>query len=243
MEPKMTWFKFFGQDWLTDLKIITLEPIDRLVYVDLLCMASISETPGLIKSCKEDALLKMFHLHHVAEAHGCLTRLEDVGMVKVTKRNETGLLDIDIINFRKRQDRALTNAERQALHRERQEDSNEEVTEGNGKVTHVTKRNETVTLEKRREEKNREEKSNTELPDWMNKEAWGEWEQHRKEIKEKQTPLAVKKQIVFLEKNKADHVEIINNSIQNGWKGLFELKGRKVQEQKTYQPKQKSWQR
>ncbi|MFZ3032235.1 MAG: hypothetical protein WA082_04320 [Candidatus Moraniibacteriota bacterium] len=63
-----------------------------------------------------------------------------------------------------------------------------------------------------------------ELPAWLNKAAWEEFEQHRKEKKKAMTPLARKKAFAFLEKNQADHVEIINISIRNGWTGLFEIK-------------------
>jgi len=62
------------------------------------------------------------------------------------------------------------------------------------------------------------------LPGWLDKEAWSEWEQYRKEIKKKLTPLTIKQQIRFLEKNKNDHIEIINTSISNGWTGLFPIK-------------------
>lgn len=67
-------------------------------------------------------------------------------------------------------------------------------------------------------------KEKYELPDWLNKKAWTEWEQHRKEIKKTLTPAAVKKQISFLEKNKHQHVDIIHQSIMNGWTGLFAIK-------------------
>lgn len=66
------------------------------------------------------------------------------------------------------------------------------------------------------------------LPDWMNREAWGEWEQHRREKKMKITPLSQKKQVKFLEKFKKDHVAIINHSITMGWTGLFELDEKKA---------------
>jgi hypothetical protein len=54
--------------------------------------------------------------------------------------------------------------------------------------------------------------------------AWSEWEQHRKEKKQKLTPSTIKKQIKFLG-GRADPeiIEIINRSITNGWTGLFEL--------------------
>ena len=39
------------------------------------------------------------------------------------------------------------------------------------------------------------------------------------------TPLTIKQQINFLSEHKEDYIQIINNSIQNGWTGLFPLKG------------------
>lgn len=63
-----------------------------------------------------------------------------------------------------------------------------------------------------------------ELPDWLDKKVWEEWEQHRKELKKKLTPSTIKLQLKFLETNKQDYRKIINQSIANGWTGLFELK-------------------
>jgi hypothetical protein len=55
--------------------------------------------------------------------------------------------------------------------------------------------------------------------------AWIEWEQHRKEKKQKLTPLSVKKQLRFLQgRSKLEIISIIDQSIMNGWTGLFELK-------------------
>lgn len=62
------------------------------------------------------------------------------------------------------------------------------------------------------------------LPDWLDKFAWADWEQHRREKRDALTPLTIKRQLAFLEANKADHVAIINRSIEKGWAGLFELK-------------------
>lgn len=60
-----------------------------------------------------------------------------------------------------------------------------------------------------------------ELPEWLNREKWEEWEQHRKEIKKKLTPLTVKKQIKLLSNYIPIYDLIIEQSIQNGWTGLF----------------------
>lgn len=64
------------------------------------------------------------------------------------------------------------------------------------------------------------------LPDWLDSAMWTAWEIHRKEIKKKLTPKSVELQLEFLCRHKADHREIIKQSIMNGWTGLFELKGK-----------------
>lgn len=55
--------------------------------------------------------------------------------------------------------------------------------------------------------------------------AYAEWIQYRKELGKKITPSTAKKQIMFLGgRDPAVSVAIINQSISNGWTGLFELK-------------------
>jgi hypothetical protein len=55
--------------------------------------------------------------------------------------------------------------------------------------------------------------------------AWLEWEQYRKEKKQKLTPSTKKKQMQFLGGRAGpEAIAIINQSITNGWTGLFELK-------------------
>jgi hypothetical protein len=62
--------------------------------------------------------------------------------------------------------------------------------------------------------------------------AWCEWVQYRKEKKQKLTPSTVRKQIQFLAGRAGPEiVEIINQSITNGWTGLFEPKNNGKQQQ------------
>lgn len=66
--------------------------------------------------------------------------------------------------------------------------------------------------------------------------AWIEWEQHRKEKRQKLTPLSVKKQLKFLQgRSKAEIIAIIDKSIMNGWTGLFELNSNGKQATKNQQ--------
>ncbi len=54
---------------------------------------------------------------------------------------------------------------------------------------------------------------------------WDEWVAYRAEIKKKMSPSTIKKQVKFLEqKPPAEQQAIIDQSIQNGWTGLFNLK-------------------
>jgi hypothetical protein len=56
--------------------------------------------------------------------------------------------------------------------------------------------------------------------------AWGEWLQHRKEIKKPATPTAQQKQLSKLATmGPARAVAALNHSIGNGWTGIFEPNG------------------
>lgn len=76
------------------------------------------------------------------------------------------------------------------------------------------------------------------LPAWLNPGVWAQWIAFRKEIKKKLTPISIKQQIAFLEMHKSDHVDIIRNSIQNGWQGLFPLKSGKFKDVKKVEAKE-----
>jgi len=89
--------------------------------------------------------------------------------------------------------------------------------------------------EKRREEKRRVSKTplppNYELPPELDTvefgNAWAEWEQHRREIKKKLTPMAAKRQINSLAKmGFSQAIAAIHFSIEKGYTGIFEAKSK-----------------
>lgn len=89
------------------------------------------------------------------------------------------------------------------------------------------------THKRKKERKEYKEKSKrqiplSELPKWLNKELWLEYREHRKAIKAKMNELAEKKNLAKLEKltkeSGATQEDIINQSIEYGWKGLFPIK-------------------
>lgn len=66
-----------------------------------------------------------------------------------------------------------------------------------------------------------------EIPEWLPDEQWGEFIEHRKQIKAKLTPLAKKKMINKLDalRQEGDDLKaVLDQSIANGWKGVFPTK-------------------
>lgn len=67
-------------------------------------------------------------------------------------------------------------------------------------------------------------KGDFELPEWLDKGKWNEWVAYRTSRRLTNSPITLKRQVAFLEKHKDSHSEIIEQSITNGWQGLFEAK-------------------
>lgn len=58
--------------------------------------------------------------------------------------------------------------------------------------------------------------------------AWFEWKKFRKQKRQPLTPMSIKKQLEkLLEKPESEAVAMIQQSILNGWTGIFELKNNK----------------
>lgn len=92
------------------------------------------------------------------------------------------------------------------------------------KVTYINK----VTLrDKVKEEHARKKSSLLVLPSFLSETLWKEFLEHRKSIKSPMSEIAQKKAFKVLEKLKEegqDVEQVVNNSIINGWKGLFPIK-------------------
>lgn len=76
--------------------------------------------------------------------------------------------------------------------------------------------------------KNDKNNKEEELPHWLNKEIWTNWLSYRKEQRKPLTAQSIKLQLKELEKDVPRHTEILEQSIKNGWVGLFPLKDKKV---------------
>lgn len=147
------WFKFWGVEYLGDVKMDSLSAADRSCWLTLLCLASASDIPGVLKFVTESYLMMRSGIEKGSDewelTKGILERLEVLQML----RNDNGV--VTILNWNKRQKRASTVYERVKKYRQRNEN-----------VTNVTKRNESDNnrIEEKRIEENRREGRGRETP-------------------------------------------------------------------------------
>ena len=62
------------------------------------------------------------------------------------------------------------------------------------------------------------------------------------DLKKKLVKTTISRQLKFLEKHKEDHVQILEQSIQNGWQGLFVIKQQSTYKHKETQVGSLNWQ-
>jgi len=208
------WFKFYAADYLVDPKMLSLTASMRSCWITLLAYACEADDNGAVRYITEEKLMIQAGIKPMSsewsETTGVLDRFQMLGMIE--KRDSTIDDNIVILNWEKRQESYLTTAERQAKFRAKQK-SNADVThmsqESNGRLKSKIKN-----------------KSNTEddLPDWLNRESWANWVQYRTDIRKKLTPQSIKLQIKKLAEDIPHHKQILEQSIQNGWTGLFPIK-------------------
>lgn len=80
---------------------------------------------------------------------------------------------------------------------------------------------------KRIKKENKKQEESTELPAWLDKTAWQSYRQHRTAVKKPMSATAERlalKRLEEFEKQGMSHASVLNQSVMNGWVGLFELK-------------------
>src|SRR5260221_6639676 len=111
----MKWFKFYGQDWLTDLKIMSMSMEDRLCFITLLCLASSADEGGLIRGCTEEAIIRLSNIPDDSTSDDS-PKDRAVGFLERCNALQTVTLacngDVTLNHFQHRQEENLSNAER-----------------------------------------------------------------------------------------------------------------------------------
>lgn len=137
----MKWFKFYGGDYLSDPKILSLTASERSCWITLLCYASLTED-GKIRHLTEEILITQAGISFDPYDDTEMKNLKDIlkkfeALSMITFDNGT----ISITNWKKRQESNLTGYERVKRFRAKNK----------GKTTLD---NEMITLDKTRLDKN-----------------------------------------------------------------------------------------
>ena len=110
----MNWFKFYGQEFLTDPKMMHLTAIEKALWVTMLCLASSGD--GQIPYADSEKIMILTGIMPndpaFTENYDFLLKFEKLGMI--TDDNEM----ITVVNFSKRQASNLTGYERVKKFRE-----------------------------------------------------------------------------------------------------------------------------
>jgi hypothetical protein len=96
----------------------------------------------------------------------------------------------------------------------------------------------TEEIKKKRKEK-KHKGNHVDLPDWIPTEAWDSWCEVRKAKRSDMTPGAARlaiKALDALRKKGMSPLDVLNQSILNGYVGVFPLRGYETKKNPTYQP-------
>ena len=106
----MKWFKFYGQDFLADIKMSQLSIAERLCWITLLCLAHEQDRAGNVRYCTEELVKSKMGLQENDKEWNDLKGVFDefirLDMIEYT---ETGIY---LKNYGKRQETNLTPAEK-----------------------------------------------------------------------------------------------------------------------------------
>lgn len=115
------WFKFYGGEYLSDPKIESLTLTERSCWITLLCLASMNSDDGVVEFLTVETLLNksgiIFDPYHPEEWDKALSVLKKLERMRMILLHKNG--DIEVINWNKRQETNLTDAERAKSYRDR----------------------------------------------------------------------------------------------------------------------------
>jgi len=229
-DKMLRWFRFYGEA-LNDPKVQTLEPSVFKIWVNCLCLAcNLQSKDGNIGTIDDVSFALRETVSTVTSAFHAL---EERGLIET--KNET----FHIPAWRKRQYKSDSSTERVRRHRKRY---------SNVTVTAPDTDTDTDTEKKHIPPPNPPQGGapangggkapSLEYLDLFPvhyqengrfRAMWESWLRHRREKRSKVTPTAARRQVKILtEAGLEDAVGILDQSITNGWTGLFPLKRRGV---------------
>lgn len=115
----MKWFKFYGQDYLSDPKMLSLSSSERSCWITLLCYSSVNDD-GKITFMSEQQLMLQAGLDFTCDEWertvGVFEKLKKLQMITI----DDGV--ITVVNWQKRQEINLTGYERTKRYRQNNKD-------------------------------------------------------------------------------------------------------------------------
>ena len=121
----MKWFKFYGQDYISDPKMLSLSGSERSCWITILAYSSVDDN-GMITFLSEEQLMQQAGLDPISEewdnTKGILEKLVKLEMIQF----DNGV--ITVINWKKRQETSLTSYERVKRYREKKRNDNAKIT-------------------------------------------------------------------------------------------------------------------
>lgn len=220
----LPWFRLYGE-MIDDEKVRLLAFEDRWHYVALLCC----KCAGLLDAGDKPELLrrKLGVKLGLAqrELEAAANRLAEVGLIDAETFQPLGW---DVRQFAS--DTDPTAAERKRRQRERQRGSYgtdvSRVTPVTVTRTDTDTDTEEETKQEQRAPRKRAASVEVALPEWLDPQAWAQFVEFRKRkapLTTRAAELAIA-ELACLRDQGHDPVAVINQSILNGWRGLFALK-------------------
>jgi hypothetical protein len=156
----MKWFKFYGQDFLTDPKMRGLTVEEKMCWITLLCLANGEEKEGKVHFVTEADVMMQSGIEPESPVWkstvGVFKKFENLKMITIDNGDDS-YSEITLLNFHKRQGEAMTGYERLKKYREKKKvaELTEEISDNeNDNEAPLSK----ITIDKSRKEKKRKEK-------------------------------------------------------------------------------------
>ncbi|RLC34414.1 hypothetical protein DRH14_03075 [Candidatus Shapirobacteria bacterium] len=226
---KLPAFQFYPGDWRKDTQVQMASMQTRGVWFEMLCCMWDAPERGVLEGKKED----------LCRLLGCERAVFDEAILDISRLKiadvQNGQDFVKIVNRRMYKEEKLREYNRLAKRRQRMK----EVSQGKSQKNVNLYSSSSSSSSKRKEikEKKKEKvnspsskkksmKEKEELPFWLNEKIWEDFRAHRVALKKKMTPQAEKMLIRKLDRLRQsgnDPTQVLEESIANGWQGVFEL--------------------
>lgn len=207
---KMPAFQFYPGDWKRDTQVQMASMETRGVWIEMICC--MWDAPDRGKLTGDRQLLSRLLGCEVSVLNRSLIEIERLKIADVTN----GHNEVTIVNRRmSREQKGRDDARLRKQRQRKASTSHKKVTSPSSSSTSSSP------------SKNKKGVVKIELPEWLSKKTWGDFLAHRKQLKSPMTDEAQKRMIKKLENLKDDGhdpEQILDQSMVNGWKGIFSIK-------------------